>query len=136
MKKGSAQQEKRSQLEEVIEKFNEHYAGEITDGDRILAGILMDKMSKDDVLRKSAQQDGEQIFVNSVFSKAYDKTAMDSYKESREVFGALFSDPKSTLHLRTHWQKSCTASSVKGQGNNAVRIKTSGYLRMRYRNMG
>ncbi|MBE7005934.1 MAG: type I restriction endonuclease subunit R [Ruminococcaceae bacterium] len=100
MKKGSAQQEKKSQLEEVIEKFNEHYAGKITDGDRILAGILMDKMSKDDVLRKSAQQDGEQIFVNSVFSKAYDKTAMDSYKESREVFGALFSDPKKYAALK------------------------------------
>lgn len=100
MKKGSAQQEKKSQLEEVIEKFNEHYAGEITDGDRILAGILMDKMSKDDVLRKSAQQDGEQIFTNSVFSKAYDKTAMDSYKESREVFGALFSDPKKYVALK------------------------------------
>lgn len=100
MKKGSTQQEKKSQLEEVIEKFNEHYAGKITDGDRILAGILMDKMAKDDVLRKSAQQDGEQIFTNSVFSKAYDKTAMDSYKESREVFGALFSDPKKYAALK------------------------------------
>ena len=50
MKKGHAQQEKKSQLEEVIEKFNEHYAGEITQGDRILAGILMEKMSQDDVL--------------------------------------------------------------------------------------
>ena len=100
MKKGSAQQEKKSQLEEVIEKFNEHYAGEITPGDRILAGILMEKMSNDDVLRKSAQQDGEQIFTNSVFSKAYDKTAMDSYKESREVFGALFSDPKKYAALK------------------------------------
>ena len=100
MKKGSAQQEKKSQLEEVIEKFNEHYAGEITNGDRILVSILMDKMSKDDVLRKSAQQDGEQIFTNSVFSKVYDKTAMDSYKESREVFGALFSDPKKYAALK------------------------------------
>lgn len=100
MKKGAAQQEKKSQLEEVIEKFNEHYAGEITSGDRILAGILMDKMSQDDVLRKSAQQDGEQIFVNSVFSKVYDKTAMDSYKESRETFGALFSDPKKYAALK------------------------------------
>ena len=100
MKKSSPQQEKKSQLEEVIEKFNEHYAGEISDGDRILAGILMDKMSKDDVLRKSAQQDGEQIFTNSVFSKAYDKTAMDSYKESRDVFATLFSDAKKYLALK------------------------------------
>ena len=60
----------------------------------------MEKMAKDDVLRKSAQQDGEQIFVNSVFSKAYDQTAMDSYKESREVFGALFSDPKKYAALK------------------------------------
>jgi len=53
------------------------------------------------VLRKSAQQDGEQIFVNSVFSKVYDKTAMDSYKESRETFGALFSDPKKYAALKS-----------------------------------
>lgn len=100
IKKSTAQQEKRSQLEEVIEKFNEHYAGEITDGDKILAGILMEKMSQDDVLRKSAMQDGEQIFVNSVFSKAYDKTTMDSYKQSREVFAALFGDPKKYAALK------------------------------------
>lgn len=100
IKKSTAQQEKHSQLEEVIEKFNEHYAGEITDGDKILAGILMEKMSQDDVLRKSAMQDGEQIFVNSVFSKAYDKTTMDSYKQSREVFAALFGDPKKYAALK------------------------------------
>lgn len=100
MSRGTSQQEKKSQLDEVIEKFNEHYAGEITDGDRILAGILMEKMSQDEILRKSAQQDGEQIFVNSVFSKAYDKTAMDSYKESRETFGTLFSDPKKYAALK------------------------------------
>ena len=96
----AVQPEKKSQLDEVIEKFNEHYAGEITDGDRVLAGILMDKMAGDDILRKSALQDGEQIFVNSVFSKAYDRTAMDAFKESREVFGALFSDPKKYAALK------------------------------------
>ena len=101
MKKAAAKQESKSQLEEVIEKFNEHYAGEITEGDRILAEILMSKMSHDDVLRKSAQQDGEQIFVNSVFSKAYDKTAMDAYKESSQAFSVLFSDPKKYAALKS-----------------------------------
>lgn len=100
MKKGAAQQGKKSPLEEVIEKFNDHYAGEITEGDKILIGILMEKMSTDEVLRKSAQQDGEQIFVNSVFSKAYDRTTMDSFKESREVFAALFNDPKKYVALK------------------------------------
>ena len=62
--------------------------------------LFMEKMSQDDILRKSAQQDGQQIFINSVFSKVYDKTAMDSYKESREVFGMLFSDPKKYAALK------------------------------------
>jgi type I restriction enzyme R subunit len=100
MKKGGTKHTKKSQLDEVMEKFNEFFAGEITEGDKILAGILMDKMSQDEVLRKSALHDGEQIFANSVFSKAYDKTAMDSFRESREVFGALFSDPKKYTALK------------------------------------
>lgn len=100
MKKGGSKNTKKSQLDEVIEKFNEFFAGEITEGDKILAGILMDKMSQDEVLRKSALHDGEQIFENSVFSKAYDKTAMDSFRESREVFGTLFSDPKKYAALK------------------------------------
>ena len=76
---------KKSQLEEVIEKFNEHYAGEITPGDRILAGILMEKMSNDDGLRKSAQQDGEQIFTNSFFLKHMTKRLwiLTKYLQSR-----------------------------------------------------
>lgn len=94
MKKGGSKNTKKSLLDEVIEKFNDFFAGEITEGDKILAGILMDRMSQDEVLRKSALHDGEQIFENSVFAKAYDRAAMDSFKESREVFGTLFSDPK------------------------------------------
>ena len=100
IKNTSVQLEKKSQLDEVIEKFNDHYAGEITDGDRILADILMQKMSGNADLRRSAQNDGEQIFVNSTFSKAYDKTAMDSFKESREVFATLFNDPKKYAALK------------------------------------
>ena len=94
MKKGGSKNTKKSLLDEVIEKFNDFFAGEITEGDKILAGILMDRMAQDEVLRKSALHDGEQIFENSVFAKAYDRAAMDSFKESREVFGTLFSDPK------------------------------------------
>lgn len=100
MKSGAGQQEKKSQLDEVIEKFNEHFAGEITGGDRIVAGILMDKMRPDEVLRKSARNDGEQIFENSVFSKAFDQTAMDAYMESNETFGVLFSDPQKYAALK------------------------------------
>ena len=100
MSNNASGEEKKSQLDEVIEKFNEHYSGEITEGDRILASILMEKMRPDEVLRKSAQQDGQQIFENSVFSKAYDEAAMASYIESQETFGNLFSDPKKNAALK------------------------------------
>lgn len=100
MSSGAGGEEKKSQLDEVIEKFNEHYSGEITEGDRILASILMEKMRPDEVLRKSAQQDGQQIFENSVFSKAYDEAAMASYMESQETFVTLFSDPKKYAALK------------------------------------
>lgn len=94
MKKTGSMEEQKSPFDAVIEKFNENYAGNISEGDKILVEILMKKMESDSDLRKSAKQDGEQIFTNSIFSKAYDKATMDSFKESKETFGALFSDPK------------------------------------------
>ena len=39
--------------------------------------------------------------MNSVFSKAYDKTAMDAYKESSQAFSVLFSDPKKYAALKS-----------------------------------
>lgn len=51
-------------------------------------------MRPDETLRKSAHNDGEQIFENSVFSKIFDQTAMNAYMESSETFGVLFSDAK------------------------------------------
>ena len=57
-------------------------------------------MSGDNVLRKPALHAGEQIFENSVFSKVCDKSAMDSFRGSREIFGTLFSDPKKYTALK------------------------------------
>ena len=61
----------------------------------------MSKMSKDECCESLPSRDGEQIFVNSVFSKAYDKTAMDAYKESSQAFSILFSDPKKYAALKS-----------------------------------
>lgn len=91
---GGASQEQKSQLEEVIERFNEQYAGEITAGDKVLAGILMDKMFEDKALEKSALLDDEQIFDDGMFTKAYDQTTMEAFMESQETFGSLFADVK------------------------------------------
>lgn len=45
-------------------------------------------------------QDEEQIFMNSMFSKAYNKIAMDAHKKSSQAFGILFGEPKKYAALK------------------------------------
>ena len=86
--------EQKSPIDEVIERFNENFAGDITEGDRILVGILMDKMKTNKKLQVSATHDGEQIFEESTFPKIFGEVAQQSYKESEDTFRTLFTDPK------------------------------------------
>ena len=86
--------EQKSPIDEVIERFNENFAGDITEGDRILVGILLDKMKTNKKLQVSATHDGEQIFEESTFPKIFGEVAQQSYKESEDTFRSLFTDPK------------------------------------------
>jgi len=85
--------DKKSQLDEVLEKINELYAGEFTEADRVLTEILRKKMTEDAKLQKAAKQDGEQIFQNNIFPKAFDELAQQLYIDSTETFMSLFEDP-------------------------------------------
>ena len=84
--------DRKSPLEEIVEKINEEYKGEFTDADKVVISILRDKLMADKKLRKSAKSDGEQIFLNNIFPKAFDDTAQSSYMESTETYARLFSD--------------------------------------------
>lgn len=86
--------EKKSPFDEVIEKFNDNYAGDITEGDRILVEQLMKRMKEDKKLQASATQDGEQIFEKNVFPKAFQEAAQKAFMESQDTFKALFTDVK------------------------------------------
>ena len=48
-------------MEEVINKINEQYAGEITEADKVMMSNLHDKLLKDKKLRKAAVNNGQQI---------------------------------------------------------------------------
>lgn len=92
IREGGRAKEKLSPLEEVIDRVNKEYAGEITDGDRVIMQRLIEKLRADKKLTKSAKKQDHAMFVDSSFSKAFDQAAQDSYTESVDTYTKLFED--------------------------------------------
>jgi type I restriction enzyme R subunit len=84
--------EEKSPLDEIIERINQTYKGEFTQGDRVVANDLFDRMSKDDKLKAAAQTSDPKIFAESVFPKAFDQVATDSYMDAQDAYTGLFED--------------------------------------------
>lgn len=51
-----------SPLEQVIEKINQQYMGNFTDGDKVVITALHQKLKNNKKLIKAAKTDGRQIF--------------------------------------------------------------------------
>ena len=85
-------EENLSPLEEVIHKINEQYVGEFTEGDRVVITALHEKLKNNKKLVKSAQTDGQQIFVKNIFPQVFDDAAQEAYVESTETYTKLFED--------------------------------------------
>lgn len=79
-------------LDEIIEKINEKFKGNFTPADRVLIEALQAKLMANKKLVKSAKTSDPQIFVESVFPKAFDDAAQDSYMESQDTYQTLFED--------------------------------------------
>ncbi len=90
--KGAAGQQKKSPLDEIIERVNEKYKGQFTDGDRVIIGALHDKLVKNQKLQSSATTLDPVIFSESIFPQAFGEAAMESYTESQEGYASLFAD--------------------------------------------
>lgn len=82
----------KSTLDEILEKINEKYKGEFTDGDRVMLGALHDKLMGDEKLASSARTLDPRIFTESIFPAAFGTAAMDSYMESQDSYASLFED--------------------------------------------
>jgi len=91
-KKGIAGSDPKEPLDEIIEKINEKYKGAFTEGDRVLLTALYRKLIGNKKLTSMAKSSDPQIFVESIFPKAFGDAAQDSYLESQDTYTALFED--------------------------------------------
>ena len=90
--KGAMGLDTKSPLDEIIAKINEKYKGEFTEGDKVLLTALRSRLMADKKLTKMAQTSDPQIFVESIFPKAFGAAAQDSYLESQDTYTSLFED--------------------------------------------
>ena len=63
-----------------------------TNADRVLLTALHDRLLADPKLAKLARSSDPQIFTESIFPKAFDTAAQDSYLEAQDTFSSLFED--------------------------------------------
>ena len=85
-------EEKKSLLDEVIAAINEKYNGDFTEADRVIIGDLLQRLLKDEKLRKLARTADPQIFRNNQFPKFFEETAQSAYIESTERYTKMFED--------------------------------------------
>lgn len=90
--KGGAGKQKKSTLDEILERVNEQYKGNFTDSDRVIIGASHDKLIKNSKLLNSAGTTDPVIFTESIFPSVFGETAMESYTESQESYESLFQD--------------------------------------------
>ena len=92
LKKPVKMTETLSPLEQVIEKINQQYMGNFTDGDKVVITALHQKLKNNKKLIKAAKTDGRQIFEKNIFPQLFDDAAQETYVESTETYTKLFED--------------------------------------------
>lgn len=92
IKKPVKMEETLTPLEQVIQKINEQYMGDFSDGDKVVIAALHEKLRNNKKLQKSAKTDGQQIFENNIFPQMFDDAAQEAYIESTETYTKLFED--------------------------------------------
>lgn len=89
---GGSSKNKKSPLDEIIEKINERFKGDFTDGDRVVIGALQAKIFNNETLRQTAKKSNAQVFMQGIFPKEFEKIVIECYSESNEVFQNMFED--------------------------------------------
>lgn len=92
LKKPQEMTETLSPLEQVIDKINQQYVGNFTDGDKVVITTLHQKLKNNKKLMNAARTDGRQIFEKNIFPQMFDDAAQEAYVESTETFTKMFED--------------------------------------------
>lgn len=90
--KGAQGKQEKSTLDEILDRINERYKGNFSEGDRVMINALHDKLIKNEKLTLSAQTSNPTIFVENIFPKAFGDAAMEGYMESQDSYSSLFQD--------------------------------------------
>ena len=83
---------KRDPLQVLVDKFNEQWAGNFTEGDRVVIDTLWKRIAENPRVAETIRRDGRQVFESSVLPKVFEEEAMRAYMESNDSFSSLFED--------------------------------------------
>src|SRR5699024_8975560 len=73
-------------LNDIINEMNDRFQANFDESHRVQTEILHESFIKNDALRKSAQQNNERIYMESIFSKAFDNSAMENLESNPDEF--------------------------------------------------
>lgn len=83
---------KRDPLQVLVDKFNEQWAGNFTEGDRVVIDTLWKRIAENPQVADTIRRDGRQVFESSLLSKVFDEEARRAYVENTDSFTSLFED--------------------------------------------
>ena len=83
---------KRDPLQVLVDKFNEQWAGNFTEGDRVVIDTLWKRIAENPQVADTIRRDGRRVFESSLLPKVFDEEARRAYVENTDSFTSLFED--------------------------------------------
>ena len=83
---------KRDPLQVLVDKFNEQWAGNFTEGDRVVIDTLWKRIAENPQVADTIRRDGRQVFESSLLPKVFDEEARRAYVENTDSFTSLFEE--------------------------------------------
>lgn len=83
---------KRDPLQVLVDKFNEQWAGNFTEGDRVVIDTLWKRIAENPQVADTIRRDGRQVFESSLLPKVFDEEARRAYVENTDSFTSPFED--------------------------------------------
>ena len=88
-------QPKKDTLQSIIQKVNDEYSGNFTEGDRvIISGILNMFMNDEEIkkYRRYAKDNNPEMFIKSLFPDKFKKIVTKCFMDNNDTFQKLFND--------------------------------------------
>ena len=87
---------KKDTLQSIIDKVNERFNGEFTDGDRVIIEGIYQMFMKDSEVKKFkkyAKDNSTEMFVKSLFPDKFKDIVTQCFLDNNDSFAKLFNDP-------------------------------------------